>query len=109
MRRFTLVLLLVMVPSICVANPDGPVGSIVLDPNVSFTDKGGGNTDHNSVVGLDVLIPAGSYGTVRFGVEGGNLEIDRDRNRVRFIFSLRLYLPITKGANDKLKNWDQRR
>ncbi len=111
-----LALAIVLAPVVCLANPDGPPGSIVLLPKYSFTDadnEGGDPLSSNWVAGLGVLVPSGRYVSLAFKVEGGDVSSSvasaNRSSRIRFEFSARFYIPLTKNARERLTRWDDDR
>jgi hypothetical protein len=107
MKRLNLFLLILVLvtPTIVVANPDGPNGSIVLEPRGTWDSRQG--TDQQiTEFGTNILVPAGRYVTVRGGVFQQTLGRGTDSHRARFEIAVRIYVPLTKGAQEKLRNWE---
>ena len=102
------------------ANPDAPVGTIILEPQYVRDDKG--TSDHgdlNSTLGMRVAVPVSSYLTIRAGVysvqysqrfgnadTAGSFVFVSSLHRTNFELSARVYIPLTSKAERVLRTWD---
>ena len=98
----------------CAANPDGPVGSVVLTPKY-MRDTGGifqGDQGLNWRLGMELAIPVNRYLTLQgdvarvhyemLGVQNVPSAIVGSRLKTDLGVSLRIYIPFTPEARQKL-------
>ena len=119
------VLLLTALPCLSVANPDGPVGSVILEPRFVRDDQSAGSSWTDQEVGAAIIVPVHRFLTLSVGasqvkvqgnfvldsaggagparsVNGGSLTVG-DHQQTNFSVSARVYIPITRSARDRLK------